>query len=65
MVKTPMNQHMLMKIAAYLSTKEGCKAINIGYTEAGAKATIQDAFGYQYEIEIKTSGRIRTELESL
>lgn len=59
--KTPFNGRMLAKIGSFLETKEGCQVLDIDYTYAGAKTTIQDSFGFRYELEIKTIGRTQTD----
>ena len=57
-----MNNWILTKLLAYLTAKEGFTiseepedVIN------GKKATIQDVFGYRYEVQVKVLGRIQND----
>lgn len=54
---TTFNAWILKKIASYLTTKEGCNVERMEYTNDGARAILQDAFGYRYEIHIETLSR--------
>jgi hypothetical protein len=58
---TPQNEWILRKIAAYMASKEGCIATDVEFTDKGATVTLQDVFGFQYELNIKTVTRIQTE----
>lgn len=63
--KTPFNNWILNKIATYLTTKEGCEANGPEYTSEGARVVVQDAFGYRYEISVKTISRIDSDSDGL
>lgn len=54
--------YLLGKILTYLKT-QGCQAELSTYTLDGVKSTIQDDFGFRYEIQIKTIGRVPDNLE--
>jgi len=56
--KTPLNKWILEKIVSYLTIKEGCVLNEEEFTHNGMKAVISDAFGYTYEVSIKTIGRV-------
>ena len=58
MPKTFLNQWVLTKIVDYLSIKEGCSVLSTEFTNTGARGIVQDALGFQYEVSIKTIGRL-------
>lgn len=58
---TKFNKWILDKILNTLSIKEGCVVNDFNYTADGAKTVIMDSFGFIYEINIKTVGRVRHE----
>lgn len=60
-----MNGWVLSKIETFLKSKEGCQVTGFSYTNEGAKLDLMDAFGYTYELSIKTTGRIRNEDEEV
>jgi hypothetical protein len=55
--KTPMNNWTITKIVDHLTTKDGYSNPQIEYTLDGAKATLTDAFGFKYEVEVKMISR--------
>lgn len=55
---TTFNAWILGKIISYLSNKEGCETETAVYTMDGMKAIVKDAFGYRYEIHVKTLSRV-------
>lgn len=60
---TPFNYWIINKIMSYLSSKQGCTSQTPEYTDEGIKTIVRDAFGYVYEIRIKTIGRNTSDLE--
>jgi hypothetical protein len=63
--KTFFNEWILSKIVAHLSQREGCNVIKVGFTSEGAESVIEDAFGYQYEVTVRTMGRVQTDSSEL
>lgn len=55
---TPFNSWILGKLTAYLASKEGCLVEAAEYTKDGMKTVVRDAFGYRYELNIKTLSRV-------
>lgn len=55
---TTFNGWILSKINTYLKISEGCTIETSNYTNDGARTIVQDSFGFRYEIQIKTLGRI-------
>jgi hypothetical protein len=62
---TPFNYWLINKVLSYLSAKEGCVTEVPEYTDKGIRTTVRDAFGYVYEIQIRTIGRNTGDLEVL
>jgi hypothetical protein len=60
---TIFNNWLLSKITVYLSNKEGCIVEEQEYTFSGIKAIVRDAFGYRYEIHVKTLSRLTDHLQ--
>lgn len=58
---TKFNSWVLNKAARHLVSSEGMDLIAFEYTEEGAVAIVQDAFGYRYELNIKTVARVITD----
>ena len=52
-----MKTWLLTKILNYLATYEGCTIDNQDSTDNSVYATIQDVFGYRYQVNIKLLGR--------
>lgn len=63
--KTPFNSWIIGKVASFLSAKEGCVVDPPEYTKDGCKVVVQDAFGYRYELNIKTISRITNDSDGL
>lgn len=61
MEKVPFNNWVIAKIEAFLKFKEGFALVHTWSTDQeGSKMTVQDAFGYQYEVHVRMIGRIIT-----
>lgn len=58
--ETPFNGWLLTKIISTLETKEGCIIHKSEYTADGARTLLRDAFGFIYEIQVKTVSRTGT-----
>ena len=58
---TSFNGWILSKITNFLSAKEGCEIETSNYTPDGIRAVFKDAFGYRYEISLKTLSRVQTD----
>jgi len=55
---TSFNGWVISKMVAYLTGKEGFSMETFNYTWAGAQVVVKDAFGFRYEINIKTLSRV-------
>jgi hypothetical protein len=55
---TSFNGWVLGKITQFMSEKEGFNVETVEYTAEGARTVIQDAFGFRYEVHIKTLSRL-------
>lgn len=64
-VKMPLNDWLLTKVINHLVEKEGCTFIESEPTHKGQMAILQDAFGFQYQLEIKSLTRINNDPEDL
>ena len=64
-MKTPMNTHTLNKVTSYLTAKEGYDLVEVKMTRYGQEATLIDAFGFTYTIEIRTITRTDSARESI
>lgn len=53
----PLNKWIMEKLAKSL-TKEGCETTGMEPTIDGLKLTFTDAFGFVYQLDIKTISRI-------
>lgn len=62
---TPFNLWILKKINSYLEIREGCKVVSTNYTLDGAKTIMQDTFGFQYEVHVKTTGRCQNDSKEM
>lgn len=56
---TSFNGWLIGKITVYLASKQGFITEESCYTATGIKSTVRDAFGYRYEIHVKTLNRIQ------
>lgn len=58
---TALNQWILTKISTFLVNKEGCliEASDRHPSSDSARVVVQDAFGFRYEVHIKTLGRLQ------
>lgn len=57
-MKTPMNFWTSSKIGIWLEQKEGYRIVSRKDTAEGHELILQDSFGFQYSIEIKTIRRV-------
>lgn len=57
---TIFNNWVLTKILVYLTTREGVAVQHTEYTAEGARTVFNDAFGFTYEVQIRTLGRTQT-----
>lgn len=55
---TTFNGWLINKIIAHLTNSEGCTVETSEYTLDGIKAILRDAFGFRYEVHVKTLSRI-------
>lgn len=55
---TSFNGWIISKILNYLLCNEGCITGKANYTGEGVRAEVTDAFGFRYEIQVKTIGRV-------
>jgi hypothetical protein len=60
---TSFNGWVLSKITAYLSSNEGFIVEESEYTHTGIKSIVRDAFGYRYEVHVKTLSRLTDHLQ--
>lgn len=62
---TTFNKWILSKINGYLAYKEGCFIEHMEYTQEGARSVVKDVFGIEYEISIRTLGRVSGQVNRL
>ncbi len=53
-MKTNFNTWLISKILAYLTIHEGCELL-----QHSERTVIQDAFGFQYEVQVHMIGRVQ------
>lgn len=51
------------KITRLLKNHEGMQSYDTEYTLEGIKTIVTDSFGYRYEIQVKTLGRLGADIE--
>ena len=56
----PLNHWIVRKVGEYLGSKEGCEIASTEATKIGVTMTFRDSFGYVYEMNVRTLGRIQT-----
>lgn len=61
---TTFNGWLLNKISSYLSSKEGFTIETSSYMQDGIRTIVQDSFGFRYELQVKTLGRIQNHSNS-
>lgn len=59
---TSLNGWIMAKIVQWLTSKEGVEASALEYTADGARVVLQDAFGFRYEVSIKTLSRVNNSI---
>ena len=57
------NDWLLSKITGYLNSKEGFITEEVEHTATGMKSIVRDAFGYRYEVHVKTLSRLQANNE--
>jgi len=63
MSKTTFNGWIMDKITRLLKNHEGMENYATEYTLDGIKTIVTDSFGYRYEIQVKTLGRLGADIE--
>lgn len=65
-VITPFNDWVITKILTFLTKREGfTTAYEPTSTLEGTRLVVYDAFGYQYEIIVRMTGRINNDVTDL
>jgi len=55
---TTMNGWVMGKVISFLKEKEGFHVERVEYTAQGIRGIIRDTFGFRYEINMETIGRL-------
>lgn len=54
-----MQKWLFAKIISYLTGREGYSIDTQVFSDNDARAIVQDAFGFRYEVQVKVLGRIQ------